>query len=82
MEKKLGLSALTALVLSSMLGAGVFSLPQNMAAVASPAALLIGWASYKNEIGRIIIMAKRIKMVKATKARDFTERRDRMQRPG
>lgn len=44
MEKKLGLSALTALVLSSMLGAGVFSLPQNMAVVASPAALLIGWA--------------------------------------
>ncbi|QIX98081.1 MULTISPECIES: amino acid permease [Cedecea] len=44
MEKKLGLAALTALVLSSMLGAGVFSLPQNMAAVASPAALLIGWA--------------------------------------
>ncbi|WP_264272697.1 basic amino acid/polyamine antiporter [Duffyella gerundensis] len=44
MEKKLGLTALTALVLSSMLGAGVFSLPQNMAAVASPAALLIGWA--------------------------------------
>ena len=42
MEKKLGLSALTALVLSSMLGAGVFSLPQDMAAVASPAALLIG----------------------------------------
>ncbi|MBW9462289.1 amino acid permease [Kluyvera sp. EC_51] len=44
MEKKLGLSALTALVLSSMLGAGVFSLPQNMAEVSSPAALLIGWA--------------------------------------
>ncbi|WP_338568704.1 amino acid permease [Erwinia billingiae] len=44
MDKKLGITALTALVLSSMLGAGVFSLPQNMAAVASPAALLIGWA--------------------------------------
>ncbi|PKH26759.1 arginine:ornithine antiporter [Enterobacterales bacterium CwR94] len=44
MDKKLGLAALTALVLSSMLGAGVFSLPQNMAAVASPSALLIGWA--------------------------------------
>ncbi len=43
MDRRLGLSALTALVLSSMLGAGVFSLPQNMAAVASPAALLIGW---------------------------------------
>ena len=44
MDKKLGLTALTALVLSSMLGAGVFSLPQNMAAVAGPSALLIGWA--------------------------------------
>ncbi|MDA5570725.1 amino acid permease, partial [Escherichia coli] len=44
MEKKLGLSALTALVLSAMLGAGVCSLPQKMAAVPSPAALLIGWA--------------------------------------
>ncbi|QBH96256.1 amino acid permease [Limnobaculum zhutongyuii] len=44
MEKKLGLTTLTALVLSSMLGAGIFSLPQNMAEVASPAALLIGWA--------------------------------------
>nr|MBA2814397.1 putative arginine/ornithine antiporter [Candidatus Pantoea persica] len=43
MEKKLGLSALTALVLSSMLGVGVFSLPQDMAAVAGPAVLLIGW---------------------------------------
>ncbi|XNM59143.1 amino acid permease [Escherichia coli] len=30
MEKKLGLSALTALVLSSMLGAGVFVSPQNI----------------------------------------------------
>lgn len=44
MDKKLGLTALTALVLSSMLGAGVFSLPQNMASVAGPAALLTGWA--------------------------------------
>ena len=41
MEKKLGLSALTALVLSSMLGAGVFSLPQNMAGGVSPAAQLL-----------------------------------------
>lgn len=42
-NKKLGAAALTALVLSSMLGAGVFSLPQNMAAVASSAALVMGW---------------------------------------
>ncbi len=43
MEKKLGLGSLTALVVGSMIGAGVFSLPQNMAAVASPAATLLGW---------------------------------------
>ncbi|QJC29695.1 amino acid permease [Enterobacteriaceae endosymbiont of Plateumaris pusilla] len=43
MNKKLDLKSLTALVISSMLGAGVFSLPQNMAAIASPAALIIGW---------------------------------------
>ena len=52
MEKKLGLTALTALVLSSMLGAGVFSLPQNMAEVASPAALLIGWSITGNFTGQ------------------------------
>ncbi|WP_338809124.1 basic amino acid/polyamine antiporter [Neisseria leonii] len=40
---KIGLSALTALVVSSMIGSGIFSLPQNMAAVAGSQALLIGW---------------------------------------
>ncbi|PSV27565.1 MULTISPECIES: basic amino acid/polyamine antiporter [unclassified Photobacterium] len=43
MDNKLGLGALTALVIGSMIGAGVFSLPQNMALVASPAAVMIGW---------------------------------------
>jgi arginine:ornithine antiporter/lysine permease len=42
-SKKLGLGALTALVVGSMIGAGVFSLPQNMAAGAAPVAILIGW---------------------------------------
>ena len=32
--QKIGLTALTALVLSSMIGSGIFSLPQNMAEVA------------------------------------------------
>jgi len=41
--KKIGVGALTALVLSSMLGAGVFSLPQNMAEVSGSEALIIGW---------------------------------------
>lgn len=42
-EKKLGPGALIALVIGSMIGGGVFSLPQNFGAVASPGALLIGW---------------------------------------
>lgn len=44
LKNTLSLTALTALVLSSMVGAGVFSLPQNMAEVASPLALIIGWS--------------------------------------
>ena len=40
---KIGLFSLTALVLSSMIGSGIFSLPQNMAEVAGAEALIIGW---------------------------------------
>lgn len=43
MEKKLSLTALTALVISTMIGAGIFSLPQNIAASASAGAVTIGW---------------------------------------
>ncbi len=42
-KSTIGLGALTALVISSMIGSGIFSLPQNMAAVAGSKALLIGW---------------------------------------
>ncbi len=42
-HKKIGLLSLTALVLSSMIGSGIFSLPQNMAEVAGSEALIIGW---------------------------------------
>lgn len=41
---RLGLLALTALVVGSMIGGGVFSLPQNMSAGAGPGAILIAWA--------------------------------------
>jgi len=41
---KLRLGSLVALVIGSMVGSGVFSLPQNMAAGAGPLAILIGWA--------------------------------------
>lgn len=40
---KLGLGALTAVVLGSMVGAGIFNLPQNMAANAGPGAVIIAW---------------------------------------
>jgi len=39
----LGLGALTAVVIGSMVGSGVFNLPQNMAAGAGPLAIVIGW---------------------------------------
>lgn len=42
-KSRIGLVALTALVISSMIGSGIFSLPQNMSAVAGSQALLIGW---------------------------------------
>jgi arginine:ornithine antiporter/lysine permease len=41
---KLKLGALTALVVGSMIGGGIFSLPQNMAAGAGAGAIIIGWA--------------------------------------
>ena len=42
--QKLRLNALIALVVGSMIGGGIFSLPQNMAASADVGAILIGWA--------------------------------------
>jgi len=41
--KKLGLIALTLLVISAMVGGGIFNLPQNMAQSASLGAVLIAW---------------------------------------
>jgi len=41
--QKLRLGALIALVVGSMIGGGIFSLPQNMAARADAGAILIGW---------------------------------------
>ncbi len=41
---KLGLGLLVALVVGSIVGSGIFGLPQNMAAGAGAGAILIGWA--------------------------------------
>src|SRR5690349_18124410 len=40
----LSLAALTAIVVGSMIGSGIFALPSQMAASAAPGPLLIGWA--------------------------------------
>ncbi|VEG26268.1 arginine-ornithine antiporter [Actinomyces howellii] len=40
---KVSLAALTALVIGSMIGGGIFGLPQQMAAAAAPGPLIIGW---------------------------------------
>lgn len=42
-NKGLGVFALAAIVVSSMLGGGIYSLPQNMAAGASAGAILLAW---------------------------------------
>ncbi|MBD9416985.1 arginine-ornithine antiporter [Pseudomonas sp. PDM16] len=42
--QKLRLSALIALVVGSMIGGGIFSLPQNMAERADAGAVMIGWS--------------------------------------
>ena len=41
---KLGLGLLVALVIGSIIGSGIFGLPQNMAVGAGAGAILIGWA--------------------------------------
>ena len=42
-KRGLGLAALTALVVGSMIGSGIFALPSQMAGSAAPGPLLIGW---------------------------------------
>ena len=42
-NRKLGVTALAALVVSAMIGGGIFSLPQNMAQSASVTAVIIAW---------------------------------------
>ena len=42
-EKKLGVIALAALVVSAMIGGGIYSLPQNMSQSASAAAVIVAW---------------------------------------
>lgn len=42
-NKKLGVIALAALVVSAMIGGGIFSLPQNMAQSAGLAAVILAW---------------------------------------
>jgi arginine:ornithine antiporter/lysine permease len=40
---KLGVGALTLLVVGSMIGSGIFSLPQTLSSASGPAGILVGW---------------------------------------
>ena len=42
-KEKLGVLALAGVVVSSMIGGGIYSLPQNMAAGASVGAVILAW---------------------------------------
>lgn len=42
--KKLGVLALTALIISSSIGSGIFAIPTDMAAAASPGSALVAWS--------------------------------------
>jgi arginine:ornithine antiporter / lysine permease len=42
-DSRLGLNLMVALVVGSIIGSGIFGLPQNMAAGAGAGAILIGW---------------------------------------
>lgn len=42
-QNNLGFVALVAIVMGSMIAGGIFDIPQNLAEVASPGAILIGW---------------------------------------
>lgn len=42
-SKKLGVFALTALVISSSIGSGIFAIPTDMAAATAPGGALLGW---------------------------------------
>ena len=43
-SKKLGLLALTAVIISSSIGSGIFAIPTDMAAAAAPGSALVAWA--------------------------------------
>ena len=42
-SKKLGVIALTALIISSSIGSGIFAIPTDMAAAAAPGSALVAW---------------------------------------
>ena len=46
-SSKVSLAALTALGIGSMIGGGIFGLPQQMARAAAPGPLIIGWFIYQ-----------------------------------
>ena len=66
-SRRLGLGLLIALVVGSIVGSGIFGLPQNMAAGAGAGAILIGWTI----TGVGMLMLARVFQVLATRRPDL-----------
>lgn len=59
-EKKLNLSSLTAVIISSMIGAGIFNLISDMASQAAPGAIMIGWLVTGIGMGTLVFSFKNL----------------------
>lgn len=77
-SNKLGLLPLTALVVGSMIGGGVFSLPQNMAKGASLGAMAIGWLISGIGILALALVYRFSPVVRASRINDLYQQPDEM----
>ncbi|MGJ7912444.1 arginine-ornithine antiporter [Neobacillus sp. LXY-1] len=59
-EKKLNLGSLTAVIISSMIGAGIFNLISDMASQAAPGAIIAGWLVTGIGMGTLVFSFKNL----------------------
>ncbi|WML29926.1 arginine-ornithine antiporter [Neobacillus sp. OS1-32] len=59
-EKKLNLGSLTAVIISSMIGAGIFNLISDMASQAAPGAIILGWLVTGIGMGTLVFSFKNL----------------------
>ncbi|WP_042354124.1 basic amino acid/polyamine antiporter [Bacillus rubiinfantis] len=59
-DKKLNLGSLTAVIISSMIGAGIFNLISDMASQAAPGAIIVGWLVTGIGMGTLVFSFKNL----------------------